>query len=85
MALVLVVVACGPGMATPTTSAPEASEPQATTVTATQQTPEISTAPTDDTEPTAEEPANLPVADDDWHVLGSADADVVIFEYSDFQ
>jgi hypothetical protein len=44
-------------------------------------------AESEEEEPAAEAdaPQDLPVNEDDWHVLGSADAEVTIVEYSDFQ
>lgn len=76
MALMLVIAACGPQMATPTLRA----SPSA---------PETAAAPAPtQTGPSAVGPsfyADLPVDPNNWHVLGSADALVTIVEYSDFQ
>jgi protein-disulfide isomerase len=75
LVVAMLVAACGPEMSTPTPAATTegASESQATAL------PEPSQAPT--------EPAlgELPVNADDWHVLGSPDAPVTMFEFSDFQ
>lgn len=68
----LLVAACGPEMITPT--APT----DAAVVESTEVQEEGAT-----TEP--EPTADVPVDEDDWHVLGSADAPVTIVEYSDFQ
>jgi protein-disulfide isomerase len=85
LVLVLVVAACGPDMVTPTASVSDATETPATAVAATEQSPEAGPVPTDEADPATAEPVDLPVAADDWHVLGSPDAPVTIFEYSDFQ
>ena len=71
MILALFVAACGPEMATPT---PRGEEVAAA---ATEEVPE--------SEPESSSPGDFPVDADDWHVLGSPDAPVTIFEYSDFQ
>ena len=68
----LLVAACGPMAITPT---PQDGAAQ-----------DVATAAPE--EPAAEEAttvAELPVDGDDWHVLGSPDAEVTIVEYSDFQ
>jgi protein-disulfide isomerase len=80
----LLVVACGPTMTTPTPSGnPDSGETPTTAPAA--NTPAPAVAPTQT--PTAEAvlPDDLPVSSDDWHVLGSADANVTIIEYSDYQ
>ncbi len=77
----LLLVACGPQMATPTPRAePEDVEPQPT------QTARVEPAPTGIT-PQAPPPdySELPVDADDWRTFGSLDAPVTIVEYSDFQ
>ena len=85
IALVIVArlaTACGPGTVTPTPSA------QATATSSPTTAPAAATsAATQETEPTPEpvSPAELPVDEGDWHVLGSADAAVTLIEYSDFQ
>lgn len=83
--LALLVAACGSTMVTPTVGAPEGAEAGPTTVAATEQTPEVGPAPSGESQPTAEENVDLPVAAEDYHVLGSPDAEVMMFEYSDFQ
>ena len=91
--LVLVLVACGPDMVTPTPNVPDDVDAPTTVAEVTEQTPEAGPAPDDEGDtvtPTAApvepvDPAELPIAADDWHVLGSPDAQVTIFEYSDFQ
>jgi len=71
--IALLVAACGPEMATPT--------PQDTPSEAETEAPTAPTAPAS----AQETPPEMPVASDDWHVLGSPDAAVTIVEYSDFQ
>lgn len=70
----LLVAACGPEMTTPT--APSDTAPVVAESTEVQE--EAST-----TEP--ESTANALADEEDWHVLGSAEAPVTIVEYSDFQ
>ena len=75
LVVLMLVAACGPDMATPTPAAKpeEGADTQPT-------------APVEaSVEATAPVVAELPVDADDWHVLGSADAPVTIYEYSDFQ
>jgi protein-disulfide isomerase len=67
----LLVAACGPEMITPT----------APTEAAVVESTEVQEAATEEPETTAD----TPVDEDDWRVLGSADAAVTIVEYSDFQ
>jgi protein-disulfide isomerase len=77
----LLVAACGPMAITPT---PQEGAAQDAATTA----PTENTATAAPEEPTGEEAttvAELPVDGDDWHVLGSPDAEVTIVEYSDFQ
>jgi protein-disulfide isomerase len=77
VAVALLVAACGPGMATPTPGATEASVSTAAAV---------PTQPAQPIQPTQlVVSADLPVDPGDWHVLGSADAPVTLIEYSDFQ
>jgi len=70
----LLVAACGPQMATPTPGSGPTDVDTSTPATGS----ETSESPPAET-------AKLPVDPDDWHVLGSPDASVVIVEYSDFQ
>lgn len=83
----LLAVACGPETAAPTLPAPATEEEVvAESPTETSFVEEI--APTEEQEPaeeTEQPSAELPVDEDDWHVLGSPDAPVTIVEYSDFQ
>jgi protein-disulfide isomerase len=72
VAAALLVAACGPEMITPTAPTEAAVRVEST---------EDQEATTADPEPAAE----VPVDEDDWRVLGSADAPVTIVEYSDFQ
>ena len=69
----LLVAACGPEMITPTAPTEAAVVVESTEV------QEKGT--TAEPEPTAD----VQVDEDDWRVLGSADAPVTIVEYSDFQ
>ena len=68
----LLVAACGPEMITPTAPTEAAVVVESTVV---------QEAAAEDPEPTAD----VQVDEDDWRVLGSADAAVTIVEYSDFQ
>jgi hypothetical protein len=93
----LLVVACGPTMTTPTpaseagsggpTTAPTSSQATAGQATAGQATAEESPTAVQAEAPTAAavSPSELPVSQEDWHVLGPADAAVTVIEYSDFQ
>jgi len=72
VAAALLVAACGPEMITPTAPTEAAVVVEST---------EVQEVAAEDPEPTAE----LQVDEDDWRVLGSADAAVTIVEYSDFQ
>lgn len=82
--LALLVAACGPTMATPTPGEGTSPEDSSPSVTAS-----VEETPTAAQESTATEPpasgGDLPVDEDDWHVLGSPDALVTIVDYSDFQ
>lgn len=82
--LALLVAACGPEMATPTAHVASDTESSPTAASAGQTAePEPSATETEEAElPTSGE---LPVDADDWHVLGSPDAQIAIVEYSDFQ
>jgi protein-disulfide isomerase len=93
VSLVLVVAACGPEMATPTpgeaavapgaaTTGPEDAPPAGTKEDAATSVP-AATAEAPSLEPPSS--VDLPVDEDDWHVLGSPDAPVTIVEYSEFQ
>jgi protein-disulfide isomerase len=88
----LLVAACGPEIATPTTAPAEAPTTQqdetAAAPAAGQTEPTESPAATESAGgPTAApEPTDqAPAAADDWHVLGSETASVVMVEFSDFQ
>jgi hypothetical protein len=80
----LLVAACGPEMATPTPRVMGDSE-SSSTAAPTGETAELepTASETEEVKPSAS--PELPVAADDWHVLGSSDAPVTIIEYSDFQ
>ncbi len=75
LTVALLVAACGPQMTTPTPRA---------------ESDEVSAPPTgapvgETAESGPSAPGELPVDADDWHVLGSPDAPVIVVEYSDFQ
>ncbi len=79
--VVLLTVACGPQMATPTSGAVTGDKeptPVATEIAAT-----VPAAETEEVQPP--DYGQLPVDADDWRALGSPDAPVTIAEYSDFQ
>jgi protein-disulfide isomerase len=91
--LVLLVAACGPQMTTPTPAEDvvASGSPAAGSVEASPPATQEDAA-TSVSVPTAEAPTqeplssvDLPVDEDDWHVLGSPDALVTIVEYSEFQ
>ncbi len=84
LVVALLAVACGPTMATPTPAGEVGSGP---TTAATAPQAEKSPTAASAQEPTAETvpPSELPVSEEDWHVLGPADAVVTMIEYSDFQ
>ena len=74
LVVTMLLAACGPDMATPTPAAePEEADTQPTAP------------PEEGQDTTAPPEAELPVDEDDWRVLGSADAPVTMVEYSDFQ
>jgi protein-disulfide isomerase len=80
----LLVAACGAEMATPTPSTESADTgPSATVADASPPATVGGAGETSQSQPVAS--AELPVDSEDWHVLGSPDAPVTIFEYSDFQ
>ena len=84
LVVALLVAACGPEMATPTPGTESTDVgPSATVADA---SPSATVEEASNT-PESQDPASaeLPVDSDDWHVLGSPDASVTIFEYSDFQ
>jgi hypothetical protein len=89
MTMVLLVVACGPEMATPTPS--EVLDESGSTPTevsaAEADTPESSppASEVDTPESPPQASPELRVDADDWHVLGSPEASVTVIEYSDFQ
>ena len=81
LVVALLGAACGPEMATPTSSTESAgASPSATVADASPPATAEDAGGTPDSRP-----AKLPVDPDDWHVLGSPDAEVTIIEYSDFQ
>ena len=75
LVVAMLVAACGPDMATPTPGSNPGEEAD------TQPTESADEGP----EATAPRATDLPVDDDDWRVLGSADAPVTMVEYADFQ
>jgi hypothetical protein len=82
--LAFLVAACGPTMATPTPGEDTSSGDSSSSGTASvENTPTVSQEPAP-TEPSASG-GDLPVDEDDWHVLGSPDALVTIVDYSDYQ
>ena len=74
LVVTLLVAACGPDMVTPTPGA---------------ESEEVDAQPTQPAEESSEaagpSAGELAVDEDDWRVLGSADAPVTMVEYSDFQ
>ncbi|MGD2207278.1 MAG: hypothetical protein PVH17_10900 [Anaerolineae bacterium] len=76
----LLVAACGPTMVTPTTKVDGGDSPTAAPAGNTPAATQVE-------EPTSKPASSpeLPVDADDWHVLGSPDAPVTIYEYSEFQ
>jgi len=80
VALALVVAACGPDMSTPTPGGQATASTQAPTQAATP----VATQGVQATD-TPVATANLPVDPNDWRTLGSAEAQVTLIEYSDFQ
>jgi protein-disulfide isomerase len=79
---VLLVASCG-GSLEGATTAPEATQAQATA--AGSSDGQSAAAPEEEPAKTSTVSAVLPVDSDDWHILGSPDAPVTIVEYSDFQ
>jgi protein-disulfide isomerase len=90
VAVVLLMVACGPQMATPTAGV-KSGDKEPTPTQVARQTGAVSTAPAGETASAgtaAVQPpdySQLPVDANDWRTLGSPDAPVTIVEYSDFQ
>jgi hypothetical protein len=74
--MAMLVAACGPQMATPTADTQGNVDSSPTTDPAAQAT---------EPDPSSSASGEWPVDAADWHVLGSSDAPVTIFEYSDFQ
>jgi hypothetical protein len=88
LAVMLIVAACGPQLATPTPRGEVAEAPSGNETTAPSgETATAVTPPTVAVPPTTEplDPAGLPVDADDWRALGSPDAPVTVIEYTDFQ
>jgi protein-disulfide isomerase len=84
LVVALLVAACGPEMATPTPGTESAdTSPSATVADASPSATVEKAGETSESQPAAS--AELPVDEDDWHVLGSPDAPVTIVDYSDFQ
>jgi protein-disulfide isomerase len=84
LVVALLIAACGPEMATPTARVASDTESSPTAAPAGETAePEPSASETEDVKPPAS--GELPVAADDWRVLGSPDAPITIIEYSDFQ
>jgi protein-disulfide isomerase len=83
----LLVAACGPQMATPTTKPATDSPPTAAVSSPAATIPQPTAAQPTAAQPTVEplDLSKLPVDPDNWHVLGRPDAPVTIVEYSDFQ
>ncbi len=82
--MAMLVAACGPQMATSTTGSQGNTNSSPTTAPAAQATePDPASSETESAKPSAS--GEWPVDADDWRVLGSPDAPVTIFEYSDFQ
>jgi hypothetical protein len=82
--MAMLVAACGPQMATPTTGTQGDADSSPTTTPAAQATePESSGSQTEGAKPSAS--GEWPLDADDWHVLGSPDASITIVDYSDFQ
>lgn len=77
--LALLVAACGPTMSTPTPSGDSSSSGTASV----EKTPTASQEPAPTEPPTSG--GDLPVDENDWHVLGSPDALVTMVDYSDYQ
>jgi protein-disulfide isomerase len=83
--VLLLMAACGPQMATPTTSV-KSGDTESTPTQVARQTEVVSTAPAAETaEVQPPDYSELPVDANDWRTLGSPDAPVTIVEYSDFQ
>ena len=81
--LALLVAACGPTMATPTPDEQTPSGNPSSVTASVQKTPTASQEPAPTEPPLSGD--DLPVDEDDWHVLGSPDALVTIVDYSDYQ
>jgi hypothetical protein len=78
----LLLAACGPQMATPTTQPTAGSPPTAPVSSPAATVPQPTAA-----QPTVEpvDYAKLPVDPNDWHIIGSADAPLAIVEYAEYQ
>ena len=75
LVVTMLVAACGPDMVTPTPISDPGEEADTQPTESADESPEA----------TGPRAGDLPVDDDDWRVLGSADAPVTMVEYSDFQ
>jgi protein-disulfide isomerase len=81
--LALLVAACGPTMATPTPGEETPSGNTSSGTASVEKTPAASQEPAPTEAPTSG--GDLPVDENDWHVLGSPDAPVTMVDYSDYQ